>query len=182
MTLHEKGIPFDVKEEDLKNFSPELRAKHPEVKVPVLVHGAVVLYESAIITQYIEDAFPQNPLMPKNAAQRAEIRLWTYWCNQIFKLDLDRLKYGVSRFSEAECDGVKARVAGHLAKLEKRLSQFEWLVGNEFSLGDIHLFPFCRQLFGVKPTPVFLSSHPAVLAWVDKISNRESFKKTMARV
>ena len=179
MTLHEKGIPFEVKEEDLKNFSPELRAKHPEAKVPVLVHGGLVVYESAIITEYLEDAFPQVSLMPVEAGARAEVRLWTYWCNQILKPDLDRLKYGVSRYTEAECQGAEGKVMAHLEKLERRHSKFEWLVGGKFSLADIHVFPFCRQLFGIKPTPAFVSKYPAVNAWVDQISRRESFMKTM---
>ncbi|MFM8313463.1 MAG: glutathione S-transferase family protein, partial [Deltaproteobacteria bacterium] len=51
---------------------------HPEVKVPLLVHGARVIYESAIITEYINDLIPEtNPLMPKTPGERSEVRLWT---------------------------------------------------------------------------------------------------------
>src|SRR4051812_18612076 len=107
MALHEKAVPFTIVEEDLKNFSPELRKLHPEAKVPVLVHGARVIYESSIITEYVEDLFPdRTPLMPTTPGPRSEVRLWTYWCNHLLKPDIDRLKYGPSRFPEAECVGV----------------------------------------------------------------------------
>ena len=58
MVLHEKEIPFKVIEEELKNLSPELLKLHPEGRVPVLVHGDLVIYESAIITEYLDDCFP----------------------------------------------------------------------------------------------------------------------------
>ncbi|NBT58115.1 glutathione S-transferase family protein, partial [bacterium] len=106
MALHEKKLAFEVVEEDLKNFSEKLRSLHPEAKVPVLTHGTRVLYESAIITEYVDDLPSSQPrLMPMDPGERAEVRLWTYWCNHPFKLDLDKFKYGVSRFSEAECLG-----------------------------------------------------------------------------
>jgi len=180
LVLNEKGLPFDVVEEDLKNFSPELRALHPEAKVPVLVHGARVVYESAVITEYLEDLFPNVPLMPKGAGERAEVRLWTYWCNTVFKPDVDRLKYGTNRFSAEECVGVLERVQQHLGKLEKVLNANHALVG-DYSLADIHVFPFVRQLVRIEPVPGFLSLFSATLNWVKWISDRPAFVKTLER-
>ncbi len=177
-TLHEKGLAFTTNEEDLKNFSPELKALHPEAKVPVLVHGETVIYESAVITEYLEDAFPAIPLMPKEANLRAELRLMTYWCNHHFKPDVDRLKYGASRFTDSECAGVEARMTESLAKLEQRLERSDWLVGNTFTLADIHVFPFCRQLLLAKLTTP-LSPSLRLSAWVERTSARPAFQKTM---
>ena len=182
LALHEKGVAFATREEDLANFSQTLRALHPEAKVPVLVQGKLVLYESAIIIEYIEDAFPiPPPLMPKAAAARAEIRLLGYWCNQFFKLDIDRFKYGVSRFTSEECDGVEIRLQGHLGKLEARLSSSAWLVESEYSLADILVFPFARQLVRTKPRAAFLDEFPKFLEWIERISERPAFKKTIEK-
>ncbi len=180
LVLNEKGLPFEVVEEDLKNFSPELRALHPEAKVPVLVHGTRVVYESSVITEYLEDCFARDPLMPKDAGERAEVRLWTYWCNSVFKPDVDRIKYGTNRFSAQECEGVGERVQQHLGKLEKALSAKPSLVG-DYSLADIHVFPFVRQLARIEPTPGFLSLFPTTLDWVKRISDRPAFLKTLER-
>jgi len=173
IALHEKGIPFEVREEDLKNFSDELKRLHPEAKVPLLVHGERVIYESAIITEYVDDLLPdQNPLMPKHAGEKSEVRLWTYWCNQQFKPDLDRFKYGTSRFKEEECVGSEERVKTHLLKIEKRLEHRPWLVGEKFSLADINVFPFVRQLSRIQPTPSFLEGYPRTMGWLKALNER----------
>lgn len=180
LVLNEKEIPFDVVEEDLKNFSPELKALHPEAKVPLLVHGTRVVYESSVITEYLEDLFASVPLMPRDAGERAEVRLWTYWCNTVFKPNVDRFKYGTNRFSADECVGVLERIQQNLEKLEEVLKANQSLVG-DYSLADIHVFPFVRQLVRITPTPDFLSSFPATLNWVKRISERPAFLKTLER-
>ena len=181
IALHEKKIPFETQEEDLKNFSTELRALHPEAKVPVLVHGGRVIYESAIINEYVDELESQEAkLMPSDAAEKAEVRLWTYWCNTVFKPDLDRFKYGTSRFSEKDCEGAEERLQGHLKKLEKALQSASWLVGNRYSLAEVNLFPFVRQLFRIQPTPSFISQFPRLVLWSEGISTRESVHQALA--
>ncbi len=182
LALHEKQIPFEVQEEDLKNFSPQLRALHPEARVPVLVRGQQVVYESCIITEYVDDLAPtQLPLMPPSADERAQVRLWTYWCNHVFKGHIDRFKYGTSRFTAEQCVGAKEFVVADLRKLEDRLQVGNWLVGSNFTLADIHVFPFARQLSRIQPRPEFLTEYPATMNWIASIEQRPSFKKTMEK-
>lgn len=182
MTLHEKGVVFQTIEEDLKNFSDELRSLHPEAKVPVLVHGDRVLYESAIITEYIEESFSGGvALMPPDPELRAEVRLWTYWCNVIFKPDVDRYKYGSSRFSQEQCLGIEGKIKEHLRKMDSRLCETGWLVGSDLSLADIHVFPFYRQLARMNPAPVFLSDYSNLQKWLEKLTQRPSFMKAMEK-
>jgi glutathione S-transferase len=105
--------------------------------------------------------------------------LWTYWCNQIFKPALDRFKYGESRFSAQECEGIEDKLIQHVEKISRVLETSEWLVNNQFSLADIHIFPFVRQLVKIQPQPSFLEKHVSVLRWVESISSRPSFLETM---
>lgn len=180
IALHEKKLSFEVIEEDLKNFSEELRKLHPEAKVPVLIDGTRVIYESAIITEYVDDLPSAAPkLMPADAGEKAEVRLWTYWCNHQFKQDLDRFKYGTFRFPEAECVGAQDRVIAHLGKLEEKLSKSKWLVGNTFSLAEVHVFPFVRQLSRIQPTPPFLAHFKSITQWRDEISERPSVQAAL---
>ncbi len=178
IALHEKHLAFETREEDLANFSEDLRSLHPEKKVPLLVHGRLVLYESSIITEYLEDFAPLPPLMPKSAEGKAKVRLLTYWCNQVLKPQIDRVKYGASRFPEAECEGAEAKLVLSLAELEAKLADSQWLVENQFSLADIHLFPFIRQMAGAKPS--LMQRFPRAMGWSERISARDSFKKAMA--
>ena len=182
LALHEKEIPFETIEEDLAHLSDALRALHPEAKVPVLVHGQNVVYESSIILEYIEDAFPEKPrFMPIEASHKAQVRLWGYWCNQHFKPAIDRFKYGTHRFPEMECEGIGSKVEGHLAQVENTLSHSEWLVGEKYSLADLLVFPFARQLVRVQPTPLFLPKYPKLMNWVERISKRSAFEKTLEK-
>src|SRR5271156_1053880 len=81
LVLAEKNLAFErINIDVLKgdNRTPEFLKLNPRGKVPVLVHAGphadVVLYESSVINEYLEDVFPEPPLMPPTAAQRARTR------------------------------------------------------------------------------------------------------------
>ena len=181
MTLHEKGIPFETKEEDLKNFSNELQKLHPEAKVPVLVHKDVALYESSIITEYIEDYFPTPSLMPSKAYGRAQLRLLTYWCNQIFKPHVDAFKYGEFRCSPEEAKLAPQNIRNDLTKLEAHLANSDFLLGESISLADIHIFPFVRQFSRSEGAQEVIKDFPRTSTWLEKILARPSFERTIEK-
>ncbi|MFM8269416.1 MAG: glutathione S-transferase family protein, partial [Pseudomonadota bacterium] len=146
----------------------------------VLVHGARVLYESAIITEYVDDLpSSQNKLMFEDPGLRAEVRIWTYWCNTRLKPDLDKFKYGESRFSASDCEGAEERLIQYLNKLEMSLSKSSWLVGEKFSLAEVNVFPFIRQLSRIQPAPEFLNQFPRLNSWREMISKRASVELSL---
>ena len=140
-----------------RSFSsfPELLALHPEGRVPLLVHDLgdqkQVVYQSSIILEYLEEAFTKNPLMPKDPCARAKVRIWTYWCDQIFKPDLDLFKYEFSILDEKSSQALIQRLHLHLSYWDAALKNGPFLLGSDLTLADIHLFPFARQFFGIKP-------------------------------
>lgn len=60
-----------------EQFDPEFLALSPKAVVPVLVHDGRVIPESTVICEYVEDAFPDHPIYPADAFERAQARLWT---------------------------------------------------------------------------------------------------------
>jgi glutathione S-transferase len=60
-----------------EQFAPEFLALNPKAVVPVLVHDGRVISESTVICEYVEEAFPQHPIYPVGAYERAQVRLWT---------------------------------------------------------------------------------------------------------
>ena len=77
VVLEEKGVgyetvPVDLRKQEQK--APEYLALNPHGKVPVLVDGGTVLYESCIINEYLEDKYPDPSLLPADASARARIR------------------------------------------------------------------------------------------------------------
>lgn len=181
MTLEEKKIPYQIIEEDLSALSLELLQLHPEGKVPLLLHAGQVVYESAIITEYLEDAFPTPSLMPTSPQARAQVRLLTYECHQVFKPDLDLYKYEWARLGDSEKAALVSRLSNYLAQLDSRLGQSLFLVSDSLTLADIHLFPFYRQLTRSQPLFAPLPLYRHLNDWLDRITQRPSFERVMRK-
>lgn len=181
MTLEEKNIPYTVIEENLASLSSELLNLHPEGRVPLLIHNQQVIYESSIITEYLEDAFPNPPLMPKDPAHRALVRLWTYWCNEIFKENLDSYKYSWIKLESEQKLALKDRLLENLKKVDFELNNKPYLLGKDLTLADIHLFPLFRQLQRCQPPLAELENFSGLMEWLVRMSNLPSFERAMQK-
>jgi glutathione S-transferase len=79
LVLAEKGLNATLKHMDLRKgdqFAPDYLKLNPNGVVPTLVHNGAAVIESTHICEYLDEAFPQNPLRPADLAARAEMRAW----------------------------------------------------------------------------------------------------------
>jgi glutathione S-transferase len=79
ISLLEKGLDWDTQTIDLSRMeqrSPEYLAINPNGLVPTLAHGERVIWESNVITQYLDDLFAECPLYPGDPWQLAQVRMW----------------------------------------------------------------------------------------------------------
>ena len=87
LCLQEKGIDFVSRYIDLHSFeqhSPEFVKVNPNGQVPALIHDGVIVTESTVINEYLEDVFPQVPLRPRSPAARAQMRIWSTFVDEYF--------------------------------------------------------------------------------------------------
>ena len=122
VALTEKGLPFELRTVDLAQQgqrAPEYVGVSATQRVPTLLHGDFALSESSAITEYLEDVFPEQPIYPKDARQRATARLVQAWLRSDFmpiraERDTEVVFYGAKRAplsSEAQ-RAVEKLVAG----------------------------------------------------------------------
>jgi glutathione S-transferase len=85
LVLAEKGLPFESREIDLlsgEQHAPDYVNLNPNHVVPTLVHDGAVLLESTLINEYLDEAFPETPLRPRDAKGRHGVRLWTKFLDE----------------------------------------------------------------------------------------------------
>jgi glutathione S-transferase len=137
--------------------------------VPVLVDGGGVIYESAIIDEYLEEKYPQVPLLPPDPLQRARARIWIDYCNT-------RLQQAAGYIAhDHEVEKSKEKVRGYLATLNQEMREREYLAG-DYSLADITYIPFFCRLQRYQTT--IGSELPHVRAWMQRLLERPAVRAT----
>lgn len=81
LLLLEKDVPFSLTEIDLKNKPAWFEAVSPYSKVPVVRNGEDVIWESSVINEYLDELYPEPPMMPREPARRAYARVWIDFAN-----------------------------------------------------------------------------------------------------
>jgi len=166
IVLAEKGIPYETITVDLADrprWIVELNP--PDGRVPVLDEGGWILPESALIDEYLEERFPEPPLLPLDPAERAWARL------VIFRFDDLRKPYYAFRRGE---DRAVEELHDALARLGGLVEHAPFLGGGSFGLADIAYLPWLLRLRDQLGFPV--GDHERVMRWVDRCAERPSVK------
>ncbi len=160
--LTEKEVPYETVEIDLENRPVWLYEKNSVGKVPILEEGGFVLPESRVIMEYLEERYPDPPLLPPKPAERALVRLWFERFN-----DLSGPYYRVL-FEGETAEALDAE----LAKLDAALAASPYLAGSQFSQADIAYVPWIIRAEG--RAGVDLGSHENLRGWLRRLTQRRS--------
>jgi len=185
IALHEKGLSYDIEPIDLRKREqkkPEFLKLNPYGKVPVIVDGEKVLFESCIINEYLDEQYPTPPLMPKDPYKRARIRVLTdYGLNYIHSQYWAIRGELYVKKEDGERDWklieeTTQQLRDLLQYLENALGDKAYFMG-EFTLLDIALVPrFLRmESFGVLPA----TSIPRLGTWLQRMKERPSVKANL---
>jgi glutathione S-transferase len=180
--LEELRLPYS-REDYGRQFNntqtPEYLALNPNAKVPTLVDGELVIWESNTILRYVA-AKAKSALYPSELAARSHIERWMDW--QLASLNGPYL----AMFRESKLEPEKRSadfsaqlkdLGAQLSILERSIGEGKWLAGNELSIADICLAPIVYRClrFGVE-----LPSLPNLRRWDAAVSERAAFKKATA--
>jgi glutathione S-transferase len=161
--LVEKQVEFEATEIDLSDRPAWIYQKNATGRVPVLEEDAWVLPESSVILEYLEERYPEPPLLPADAGDRALARV------VIFRHDDFTKPYYALRREE---DGAADAFDRELAKLDGLLTRQPWLTGAAFGLADIAYVPWilrARDMLGVE-----LDRFPELADWLERMLERPS--------
>jgi len=143
LALLEKGVPFEEDPTCFPSQKDEWVGRSPMGKVPILEADGTTISESEVICEYLEDAFPQKPLLPKDPVARARVRELITHLELHMELVARRL-YGAVFFGGKVSDETREQVQKELAKgvrTLQRLAKFDpYIAGPELTLADCAAF------------------------------------------
>jgi glutathione S-transferase/RNA polymerase-associated protein len=180
IALAEKGVPFEaVLPAAIGSgaVAGEFAAANPRGEVPVLVDGDVTLFDSSVIVAYVEERWPEPPLLPATPAERARVRT----LEEVMDTHYEAINWGLAEvlaFGRAQGE-LAARLVARAAQqtaalqawLEAHLAGRRWLNGAEFGMGDLCVAPFVNGSvgFGNRPRP-----GTRLADWLARVNERPS--------
>ena len=186
IVLEEKKLPYETVRIDLKKGEqkyPDYLKINPYGKVPAILDGDTVVYESCIIAEYLDDKYPEPALMPKDPARRAQIRILTdYGVLHLFtthRAVRDELaKPEAERRPEVVAEA-KQNLRKLLLRFDEEMGEYPYLAGETISLLDTNFIARFVQWerFGVLPD----ASLPRLGAWLERMKKRPAFQAVFAR-
>lgn len=177
IALEEKGVAFERIDVDLAGKPDWFLAVSPLGKVPLLKVGDAVIFESAVILEYLEETQP-NPLHPADPLRRAEHRAWMEFGSAILN--------DIWAFYMAADEATFRNKAGALAekfeRLERRLGEGPYFDGARFRLVDAVFGPVFRYFDAFDRIADFgiLSAKPGIEAWRRALAGRPSIMHAVA--
>ena len=169
--LYEKGMDFEIKDVDIFNKPEDLAVMNPYNQVPVLVERDLILYESNIINEYIDERFPHPQLMPGDPVMRGRGRLVLFRMEK----ELFSLVHVLENPNSTNKEMAKAReaIGNGLTMLAPSFSKNKYILGDDFSMIDVALAPLLWRLdhYDIK----LGKSAAPLLKYAERIFQREAF-------
>ena len=191
LCLKEKGLPYVSHFLRLGAFDhhdPAYLKLNPNGLVPTLVHDGNVVIESGVINEYLDEAYPEPPLMPDTPVERARCRLDELYADEIMLQALRPLMHRTGppspdrdRRIAQEADALIAEegLARHYEVLEQKLAGREFF-GGRLSTADIALF--MSVLFSLRLGGPSLDGYPGLSAWFARLRQRPAFVQVAAEI
>lgn len=177
LVLGEKNINIEISSVDGPQLPEDLMDLNPYHTVPTLVDRDLVLYESRVIIEYLDERFPHPPLMPVDPVTRAQFRL------ALFRIETDWYQLA----EESDMDGERKLSAKSRKRLRESIlasaelfAAKQHFLSDEFSLVDCSIAPILWRLpvYGIE-----LGFHAAPIdAYMKRVFERRSFQESLTEL
>ena len=168
IVLFEKGMDFEIIDVDLYNKPEDIAVINPYNRVPVLVDRDLVLYESNIINEYIDERFPHPQLMPPDPIMRARARQLLHTFEHELFAHLEALEA-----NQKGVDKNRGHVRDQLTQLAPIFTKQKFMLGDEFSMLDVAIAPLLWRLehYGIE----LPKTAAPLMKYAERIFSRQGF-------
>ena len=180
IALLEKGVPFEAPLPDAIGSgatSGAFAEASPRGEVPALIDGEVKVFDSSVILEYIEDRWPEPPLLPVAPSERARVRM----LEDAMDTHFEAITWGLSEIvnfgraagplGETMLARAGEQIAAWYRWLDAQLARRSWFNGEVFGWGDLCVAPFVNRAVDFGHTP---AEDTALGGWLTRVNERDS--------
>ena len=183
IAMLEKGVPFELDPNCRPSQKEEFLARTPMGKVPFLEVDGTQLSESQVICEYLEDAYPQKPLYPRDPLQRAQVRelitIMELHMELVGRRLYGQVFFGQPPLSEGARQAVEKDLTKGIRAFRSRAKFDPYVAGSQLTLADcaafVHL-PLVSLVTKLAFGQDMLESMPQIKPYLKMIGERPAFK------
>lgn len=154
---------------------PAVLEHNPKAQVPVLVDEDLVLFDSTVIVEYLDDVAPNPPLLPGDARERARCRMAELYADEVFFPLVWPLVEGVfygASHRDGDLADARERIVAQYEALDRALEKRDWIGAETFNAADVayRLVILFASTLGAPPSPEL----PSLAGWIARIDARPS--------
>lgn len=174
IVLAEKGVSYEVINIESRGKPEDLLELNPYGSVPTLIDRELVLYESNIIMEYLDERFPHPPLMPVYPVARAKARLIIYRFDREWGPLIKKMEQG----KPSDIRAVAKELSTYIIQLLPVFNSSHYFMGEEFTLVDCCIAPVLWRLpiWGMTFSP---AETKAINKYAERVFQRDSFQASL---
>ena len=173
--LREKGITTDIQNVDGKKVPEDLIALNPYASIPTLTDRELMIYDSGVIIEYLDERYPHPPLMPVSPVDRAKIRL------ALVSLEADIVSTAIeldAALGSRNENSLRKKLKSMLNSSLDLFSVNQYFLNDELTVIDCALAPILWRLeyFGIS----LGKEHKAITDYMERVFSRETFQNSLS--
>jgi len=183
IVLAEKGVTVDIIDVDMSNKPAELADLNPYNSLPTLLDRDLVLYESKIMMEYLDERFPHPPLLPVYPVARGQCRLWIHRIEKDWCALVDKIEQGLSGAADidaAQINAARKELQESIKGVAPVFGDKPFFMSEEYTLVDCCLGPLLWRLPRLGIDLQMTRQTRSLLEYMDRIFAMPSFKASLS--